>query len=63
MQNPTTLKGVVAGATFNRYSTYERELLGTGKTHGEVLDAVVSAGLDALGGARASAKSTSRKKK
>lgn len=56
LKDQTTLKGVIAGATFARLDAHLREQFKAGKGHGETLDAIVSAGLDAAGGAAAPAK-------
>lgn len=65
MKDVVTLKGTVSGATYAAYHAHELEQLAAGKSHHQVLDAVVSAGLAAGGGAAASPKAarTSSKKK
>lgn len=63
LKDQTTLKGVVSGATYARLDAHLRAQLAAGKDHGETLDAIVAAGLDAAGGAKAPSKAAAKKKK
>ncbi|HEX5129598.1 MAG TPA: hypothetical protein VFV90_07625 [Usitatibacter sp.] len=63
LKDQTTLKGVVAGATFESYQAHERAMVvDFGASHGEVLDEVVRAGLDALSGIKSRGKKPAKKK-